>query len=136
MIATTITTPTIATTTTTKITATITTVTMITTNSRIGGKKPSRLILPTMGHLTWNCKNKGLATKNNLQPVSITCNACGEKGHYANQCSKANQQGTGERLTERQDCFCSFRIFTLETTLEDIQLAQFTYARIFEKPTS
>ncbi|GKB30324.1 reverse transcriptase domain-containing protein, partial [Tanacetum coccineum] len=33
-------TPTNATTTTTKITATITTVTMITTNSRIGGKKP------------------------------------------------------------------------------------------------
>ncbi|GJX63380.1 putative reverse transcriptase domain-containing protein [Tanacetum coccineum] len=41
----------IATTTTTKITATITTVSMITTNSRIGGKKPSGLILPTMGIL-------------------------------------------------------------------------------------
>ncbi|GJT02852.1 reverse transcriptase domain-containing protein [Tanacetum coccineum] len=40
--------------------------------------------------------NKGLATRNNLQPVSITCNACGEKGHYANQCSKANNRATGE----------------------------------------
>ncbi|GJS68292.1 reverse transcriptase domain-containing protein [Tanacetum coccineum] len=96
MIATTITTPTIATTTTTKITATITTITMITTNSRIGGKKPSGLILPTMGHLTRNCKNKGPATRKNLQPVSITCNACGEKGDYANQCSKANNKATWE----------------------------------------
>ncbi|GJX79678.1 hypothetical protein Tco_0327827 [Tanacetum coccineum] len=96
MITTTITTPTIATTTTTKITATITTVTMITTNSKIGGKKPSGLILPTIGHLTRNYRNKGLATRNNLQPVSITCNAGGEKRHYANQCSKANNRATGE----------------------------------------
>ncbi|GJV23073.1 reverse transcriptase domain-containing protein [Tanacetum coccineum] len=47
-------------------------------------------------HLTRNCRNKGPATRNNLQPVSITCNACGEKGHYANQCSKANNRATGE----------------------------------------
>ncbi|GJX94782.1 putative reverse transcriptase domain-containing protein [Tanacetum coccineum] len=25
-----------------------------------------------------------------MQPVSITCHACGEKGHYRNQCPKAN----------------------------------------------
>nr|GEX93330.1 reverse transcriptase domain-containing protein [Tanacetum cinerariifolium] len=37
-----------------------------------------------------NCKNKGPATKSNLQPVSVTCHACGEKGHYNYQCSKAN----------------------------------------------
>ncbi|GKB93709.1 reverse transcriptase domain-containing protein [Tanacetum coccineum] len=69
---------------------------MITTTNRIGGKKPSGVILPTMGHLTRNCRNKGPATRNNLQPVSITCNAYGEKGHYANQCSKANNRATGE----------------------------------------
>ncbi|GJR85253.1 reverse transcriptase domain-containing protein [Tanacetum coccineum] len=49
-----------------------------------------------VGHLTRNCRNKRPATGNNLQLVSITCNACGEKGHYANQCSKANNRATGE----------------------------------------
>ncbi|GJY67185.1 reverse transcriptase domain-containing protein [Tanacetum coccineum] len=37
-----------------------------------------------------NCKNKGLATGSNLELVSVTCHACGEKGHYSNQCPKAN----------------------------------------------
>ncbi|GJX97589.1 reverse transcriptase domain-containing protein [Tanacetum coccineum] len=50
-----------------------------------------------VGHLTKNCRNK--TTRNNLQTVSITCNACGKKGHYVN------------------------RISILETTLEDIQLS-------------
>nr|GEY89329.1 putative reverse transcriptase domain-containing protein [Tanacetum cinerariifolium] len=40
--------------------------------------------------ITWNYRNKGPATGSNLQPVSVTCHACGEKGHYRNQCSKAN----------------------------------------------
>ncbi|GKE92980.1 putative reverse transcriptase domain-containing protein, partial [Tanacetum coccineum] len=35
-----------------------------------------------VGHLTRNCKNKGPATRSNLQPVSVTCHACEEKGHY------------------------------------------------------
>ncbi|GKE43079.1 reverse transcriptase domain-containing protein, partial [Tanacetum coccineum] len=39
-----------------------------------------------VGHLTRNCKNKGPATGSNLQPVSVTCHACREKGHYKNQC--------------------------------------------------
>ncbi|GJX86267.1 putative reverse transcriptase domain-containing protein [Tanacetum coccineum] len=43
-----------------------------------------------VGHLTRNNRNKGLATRSNLQPVSVTCHACGEKGHYRNQCPKAN----------------------------------------------
>ncbi|GJW61534.1 reverse transcriptase domain-containing protein [Tanacetum coccineum] len=43
-----------------------------------------------VGHLTRNSRNKGLATRSNLQPVSVTCHACGEKGHYRNQCPKAN----------------------------------------------
>nr|GEX22205.1 putative reverse transcriptase domain-containing protein [Tanacetum cinerariifolium] len=37
-----------------------------------------------------NCKNKGTATRSNLQSVSVTCHACGEKGNYRNQCLKAN----------------------------------------------
>ncbi|GJS79917.1 reverse transcriptase domain-containing protein [Tanacetum coccineum] len=37
-----------------------------------------------VGHLTRNCRNKRPTTGNNLQPVSVTCNAYGEKGHYAN----------------------------------------------------
>ncbi|GJT31974.1 putative reverse transcriptase domain-containing protein [Tanacetum coccineum] len=40
--------------------------------------------------ITITQRNKGPATGSNLQPVSITCHACGEKGHYRNQCAKAN----------------------------------------------
>nr|GEV61057.1 reverse transcriptase domain-containing protein [Tanacetum cinerariifolium] len=43
-----------------------------------------------IGHLTRNCKNKGPTTRSNLQPVSVTCHACGEKGHYKSQFSKTN----------------------------------------------
>ncbi|GJU53938.1 putative reverse transcriptase domain-containing protein [Tanacetum coccineum] len=43
-----------------------------------------------VGHLTRNCRNKGPATGSNQQPVSVFCHACGEKGHYNYQCSKAN----------------------------------------------
>nr|GEW04139.1 hypothetical protein [Tanacetum cinerariifolium] len=42
-----------------------------------------------------NCKNKGPATRSNLQPVSVTCHACGEKGHYKNQCPKTNNSAYG-----------------------------------------
>ncbi|GKF01563.1 reverse transcriptase domain-containing protein [Tanacetum coccineum] len=38
-----------------------------------------------VGHLTKNCQNKGPATGRNLLPVIVTCHACREKGHYANQ---------------------------------------------------
>ncbi|GKA82091.1 reverse transcriptase domain-containing protein [Tanacetum coccineum] len=41
-----------------------------------------------IGHLTKNYRNKGPATRSNLLPVTFTCHACGEKGHYANQCRK------------------------------------------------
>nr|GEU54055.1 putative reverse transcriptase domain-containing protein [Tanacetum cinerariifolium] len=49
-----------------------------------------------VGHLTRNCRSKGLATGSNLLLVTIICHACGEKGHYANQCQKTtnnNAQG-------------------------------------------
>nr|GEV74098.1 reverse transcriptase domain-containing protein [Tanacetum cinerariifolium]GEW20792.1 reverse transcriptase domain-containing protein [Tanacetum cinerariifolium] len=48
-----------------------------------------------VGHLTRNCKNKGPATRSNLQPVSVTCHACGDKGHFKSQCSKANNSAHG-----------------------------------------
>nr|GEV02042.1 reverse transcriptase domain-containing protein [Tanacetum cinerariifolium] len=47
-----------------------------------------------VGHLTKNCKNKRPVIGNNLRPVHVTCNACGEKGHYANQCPKVNNRAT------------------------------------------
>ncbi|GJZ68664.1 putative nucleotidyltransferase, ribonuclease H [Tanacetum coccineum] len=42
-----------------------------------------------------NCRNKGPATESNLQPVSVTCHACGEKGHYRSHCPKANNNAHG-----------------------------------------
>nr|GEV31922.1 putative reverse transcriptase domain-containing protein [Tanacetum cinerariifolium] len=79
----------------TKTTAkTIATVTMITVSRRIKGQKPSGLMLPpqlrTVGHLTKNCINKVPTTGSNQKLVSIIFHACGEKGHYNYQCSKAN----------------------------------------------
>ncbi|GJW78146.1 reverse transcriptase domain-containing protein [Tanacetum coccineum] len=47
-----------------------------------------------IGHLTKNYRR--LATGNNQQTVSVTCNACGKKGHYASQCSKVNNRATGK----------------------------------------
>nr|GEW63955.1 putative reverse transcriptase domain-containing protein [Tanacetum cinerariifolium] len=44
-----------------------------------------------VGHLTKNCRNKRPIIGNNLRPVPVTCNACGEKGHYANQSSIYSQ---------------------------------------------
>ncbi|GJW08023.1 hypothetical protein Tco_1570446 [Tanacetum coccineum] len=43
-----------------------------------------------IGHQTKYCKNKRPTTRNDLQTVSVICNACGKKEHYANQRSKAN----------------------------------------------
>nr|GEV17784.1 putative reverse transcriptase domain-containing protein [Tanacetum cinerariifolium] len=57
-----------------------------------------------VAHLTKNCINKGLATKSNLLPVIVTCHACGDKRHYANQCRKTtnnNAQGRAYMLRDR-----------------------------------
>ncbi|GJT77239.1 reverse transcriptase domain-containing protein [Tanacetum coccineum] len=57
-----------------------------------------------VGYLTKNCRNKGPATGSNLLPVTVTCHACGEKGHYANQCQKTttnNAQGRAYMLRDR-----------------------------------
>ncbi|GJT76173.1 reverse transcriptase domain-containing protein [Tanacetum coccineum] len=51
-----------------------------------------------------NCRNKGPATGSNLLPMIVTCHACGEKGHYANQCRKTtnnNAQGRAYMLRDR-----------------------------------
>ncbi|GJR85520.1 hypothetical protein Tco_0209531 [Tanacetum coccineum] len=60
-------------------------------------------IMDQVGHLTKNCRNKGLATGSNLLPVTVTFHACGEKGHYANQCRKTtnnNAQGRAYMLRD------------------------------------
>ncbi|GJZ37744.1 reverse transcriptase domain-containing protein [Tanacetum coccineum] len=48
-----------------------------------------RLLCPLMVPILWP------ATGSNVQPVSVTCHACGEKGHYRNQCPKANNSAYG-----------------------------------------
>ncbi|GKC23848.1 reverse transcriptase domain-containing protein [Tanacetum coccineum] len=48
-----------------------------------------------VGHQTKNCRKKGPTTRSNLQPVSVTCHAYGEKGHYKNECPKANNSAHG-----------------------------------------
>ncbi|GKA93574.1 putative reverse transcriptase domain-containing protein [Tanacetum coccineum] len=56
------------------------------------------------GHLTKDYRNKGPATGSNLLPVTVTCHAYGEKGHYANQCRKTtnnNAQGRAYMLRDR-----------------------------------
>nr|GEZ61350.1 reverse transcriptase domain-containing protein [Tanacetum cinerariifolium] len=95
-----------------KIATTIATATMITVSSRMEGRKPSGLMLPPqlktvglctvkcqtcnrVGHLTRNCKNKGPTIESNQQPISVICHVCGEKGHYANQCPKTNNNTHG-----------------------------------------
>ncbi|GJX12806.1 putative reverse transcriptase domain-containing protein [Tanacetum coccineum] len=47
------------------------------------------------GHLTKNCQNKKPATGSNQLPVTVICHACGEKGHYTNQCQKTNINAQG-----------------------------------------
>nr|GFA52505.1 retrotransposon protein, putative, Ty3-gypsy subclass [Tanacetum cinerariifolium] len=55
-------------------------------------------------HISKNYRNKVPATRSNLLPVIVTCHACGEKGHYANQCRKTtnnNAQGRAYMLRDR-----------------------------------
>ncbi|GKA52691.1 reverse transcriptase domain-containing protein [Tanacetum coccineum] len=49
-------------------------------------------------------QNKGPTTGSNLLLVTVTCHACREKGHYANQCRKTtnnNAQGRAYMLRDR-----------------------------------
>ncbi|GJS70447.1 reverse transcriptase domain-containing protein [Tanacetum coccineum] len=43
------------------------------------------------------------ATRNNLELVIVTCHACGEKGHYRNQCPKANNNADGRAYLLRDN---------------------------------
>nr|GEV98031.1 putative reverse transcriptase domain-containing protein [Tanacetum cinerariifolium] len=56
-----------------------------------------------VGHMTKNYINKGPATGNNLLPVTVTCYAYGEKGHYANQCRKTTNNNTQGRAYMLRD---------------------------------
>ncbi|GJY44274.1 putative reverse transcriptase domain-containing protein [Tanacetum coccineum] len=42
-----------------------------------------------------NCRNKKPVTGSNQLPVTVVCHACGEKGHYTNQCRKTNINAQG-----------------------------------------
>ncbi|GJX80150.1 reverse transcriptase domain-containing protein [Tanacetum coccineum] len=48
-----------------------------------------------MGHLSKKCRRKKPATRSNQLPVTMVCHACGEKGHYTNQCQKTNINAQG-----------------------------------------
>ncbi|GJV54415.1 reverse transcriptase domain-containing protein [Tanacetum coccineum] len=61
-------------------------------------------LMDQVGHLTKNYRNKGPATGSNFLLVTVTCHACGEKGHYANQFRKTtnnNAQGRAYMLRDR-----------------------------------
>ncbi|GJW91083.1 reverse transcriptase domain-containing protein [Tanacetum coccineum] len=75
-----------------------------------------------VGHQTRNCKNKGPATGSNLQPISVTCHACGEKGHYKNQCPKANNSAHGRAYLLRDKNAHQDPNVVIDTTY-DIEMA-------------
>ncbi|GKC31477.1 reverse transcriptase domain-containing protein [Tanacetum coccineum] len=54
-------------------------------------------------HLTKNFRNKGPATRSNLLPVIVTCHACREKGHYANQRRKTTHNNAHKRAYMLRD---------------------------------
>ncbi|GKE17651.1 reverse transcriptase domain-containing protein, partial [Tanacetum coccineum] len=49
-----------------------------------------------MGHLSKNYRSKKPTTRSNQLPVIVVCHACGEKGHYTNQCQKTNINAQGK----------------------------------------
>ncbi|GKD90641.1 reverse transcriptase domain-containing protein [Tanacetum coccineum] len=65
-----------------------------------------------------NCKSKGPATGSNLLSVSITCYACGEKGHYKSQCSSKTDNGTSH-VSKKSLCDESLIIPKKEIWLDD-----------------
>ncbi|GKD37616.1 putative reverse transcriptase domain-containing protein, partial [Tanacetum coccineum] len=52
-------------------------------------------LMDQVGHLSKNCQSKKPATGSNQLPVTVVCHACGEKGHYTNQCRKTNINAQG-----------------------------------------
>ncbi|GKA00617.1 putative reverse transcriptase domain-containing protein [Tanacetum coccineum] len=80
-------------------TATPIIVTIIIDNKTEGKKLVEPMLLlhqKMMGaHLSKNCRSKKPATGSNQLPVTVICHACGEKGHYTNQCRKTNINAQG-----------------------------------------
>ncbi|GJU99202.1 putative reverse transcriptase domain-containing protein [Tanacetum coccineum] len=68
-------------------------------DNRTEGKKLVKPMLllhhKMMDHLSKNCRSKKPATGSNQLPVTVVCHACGEKGHYINQCRKTNINAQG-----------------------------------------
>ncbi|GJR36896.1 reverse transcriptase domain-containing protein [Tanacetum coccineum] len=80
------------------------------TNNHYNKTEGKKLVEPmlllhqkTVGHLSKNCQNKKPATGSNQLLVTVVCHACGEKGHYTNQCRKTNinAQGRAYMLKDR-----------------------------------
>ncbi|GJU68585.1 putative reverse transcriptase domain-containing protein [Tanacetum coccineum] len=101
-------------------------------------KKPSSLMLSlqlkTIGHLTKNCKNKMPATRSNLLPVTVTYHACGEKGHYANQCRKTtnkNAQGRAYMLRDRNTHQDPNVVTVMENKLDEKRLEDIPIVKEF-----
>ncbi|GJT61709.1 putative reverse transcriptase domain-containing protein [Tanacetum coccineum] len=87
-----------------------------------------------VGHLTKNYKNKGPATRSNLLPVTVTCHACGEKGHYANQCRKTtnnNAQGRVYMLRDMNACQDPNIVTVMEKKSDEKRLEDITVDREF-----
>ncbi|GJX38057.1 putative reverse transcriptase domain-containing protein [Tanacetum coccineum] len=79
-------------------TATPTIATTIVSNKTEGKKLVEPMLLlhqKMVGHLSKNCRSKKPATGSNQLPVTVICHACGEKGHYTNQCRKTNINSQG-----------------------------------------
>ncbi|GKC23991.1 putative reverse transcriptase domain-containing protein, partial [Tanacetum coccineum] len=80
-----------------------------------------------MGHLSKNCRSKKPATGSNQLPVTVVCHACGEKGHYTNQCQKTNinAQGRAYMLRDKnahQDSNLNLPSITIDA-FYDIEMA-------------
>ncbi|GJT69759.1 reverse transcriptase domain-containing protein [Tanacetum coccineum] len=75
-----------------------------------------------VGHQTRNCKNKGPTTGSNLQLVIVTCHVCKEKGHYRNQCPKANNSAHGRAYLLRDKNAHQGPNIVMDTTY-DIEMA-------------
>ncbi|GJW43427.1 hypothetical protein Tco_0072226 [Tanacetum coccineum] len=62
-------------------------------------------------------------TRNNLQTIFVTCNACGKKGQLRLIKCLESKPTVYRKAYRAKLVFVHFRISTLETTLEDIQLS-------------
>ncbi|GJR70049.1 putative reverse transcriptase domain-containing protein [Tanacetum coccineum] len=60
-------------------------------------------LMDQVGHLTKNYRNKGPTVGSNLLPVKVTCHACREKGHYANQFRKTTNNNSQRRAYMLRD---------------------------------